>query len=158
MTLEETGEAFHEKGVKKDKKAWACKRLVGRPLAEISGKGPPAPQELEERRHFGSLTQGQGGRTTTSKTPKTIQVPNVIDDTQTLERQIVEDITSWTFPGASIPRPPATCKWYYLICLVTTAEQETLLPGFSMAAISNLYALTWKSMQRGAISWTSHSG
>ena len=114
MTLEETGEAFHEKGVKKDRKAWACKRLVGRPLAEISGKGPPTPQELEERRHFGFLTQGQGGRTTTSKTPKTIQVPNVIDDTQTLERQIVEDITSWTFPGASIPRPPATSKWYYL--------------------------------------------
>ena len=95
------GLAMHQQGLKDRQQDMAC-----RPATDLELQGglemqtpfddsPPTEEEIQRWEQFGFLPAGQGGRSHTARKPSPITLPNVIEDTQRFEREMLEQVSDW---------------------------------------------------------------
>ena len=117
----EQGLAFHQKGLKDRQHDLACCAATEEEIAKIvpcnrdPDQEPPRLDELENWKSFGLLPPGRGGRQKTTRQHKDFQVPNTLEDTQALERDIQQTAKAWMPDDSWVPRPHALGTKYILV-------------------------------------------
>ena len=117
----EQGMAFHQHTLKTREKDYAWRLATpqemqnGLPHTGNHSQEAPSEEELQAWRQLGLLPVGQGGRQSTQRQPKDFSIPNVAEDTQTLERRWVADLKNWDPNLEYVPFPLSNGTKYVLL-------------------------------------------
>ena len=117
----QAGLAFHQRGLRHRCHDLACRPATASEIDaiqatfEATDQGAATDAELAQWRRHGLLPPGQGGRCKTSRQDRIFRPPNVIEDTQDMERQLAMEACHWFPDDAWVPRPLDAGQKYVLV-------------------------------------------
>ena len=120
----ERGRALHQHGLKQKEDDLACRSCTQQEFDAVQavrhewhGASLPDPsdEELKRWEQIGLLPPGEWGRDKTVRGTKTFGIPNVMEDTQSLERAMLNGVARWQPDYDWVPRPLANNQKYVLI-------------------------------------------
>ena len=128
------GVALHQKGFKQHMHELACRPSTDVENASILNMKPdptpmddePSIDELIAWSELGMLPPGQGGREVTRRNASAFSVPNVLEDVQQMEKDMIEELQYWKPDDTWIPRPLATNARYVLIFFAGHRRQDDI--------------------------------
>ena len=118
------GVALHQRGMKNRDDEFACRSALDDEMPstlhwhgqlDVFPEGEPQEHELVAWRQHGMLPPGKGGRQQSTRGASAFSIPNVLEDTQQLEKRLQSEVRCWNPFFDFVPRPLVEDTKYVLI-------------------------------------------